>query len=84
MHGPLMGEAVLIMLGCWQPQTQQPTIDRRGKGGWWLRNRRLMGGNATTSRGRQEQEAAARQEAKTEAKMVGVMGNGATGGAGVQ
>ena len=48
--------------------TQQQTIDGRGKGGWWLQSRRLTGGKATNSRGRQEQEAAAQQEAKTEAQ----------------
>ena len=48
--------------GCWQSQTQQPTIDERGKGEWWVRSRRLTGGNATANRGRQEREAAARRK----------------------
>ena len=56
------------MLGCWRRQTQQPTIDRKGEVEWWSRSRRLTGGNTTTSRGRREQEAAARLEVKMEAK----------------
>jgi hypothetical protein len=44
-------------------------FDGRGEGGWWSRSRRLMGGNATTSRGGREREAAAWQEAKTKVKI---------------
>jgi hypothetical protein len=48
--------------------TQQQTVDGRGKCEWWLWSRRLTGSNATTSQGRQEQEASAQREAKKEAQ----------------
>ena len=47
---------------------QQSTIDGRSKGGWWSRSRRLTGGNATTSQGKQELDVVAQREAKTEAQ----------------
>ncbi len=56
------------VVGALAASNQQPTIDGRDEGGWWSRNRKLTGSNATTSQGGQEREAVARQEAKMKVK----------------
>jgi hypothetical protein len=68
----MVGEKMKLGGGGWSGRKmQQPTINGRGDGGWWLQSCRLMGDNTMTRWGGQEQDAT-RGKGEGESKLVDV------------